>query len=208
MRIQLRHLSTNKFALQPNMQIFVKTVSITCRPYSRYCLVFSHRLTPSACVYALRSRLQRSRRRTGVFECAKIAPCRSLNFCRRGANPPGVQISSKKTIQEIDASVRGWIKRVSFLMRVWMRRMKRSFGAFTSFWSRHIGARAFLDFGRFFLLSLIFWTFYSPHAFLFSFMFNSSRARRSPSKSSLRTPSTTSRRKSKTKRASRRISSD
>ena len=37
--------------------------------------------------------------------------------------------------------MRGWIKRVSFLMRVWMRRMKRSFGAFTSFWSRHIGAR-------------------------------------------------------------------
>ena len=85
----LRHLPTNKFALQPNMQIFVKTVSITCRPYSRYCLVFSHRLTPSACVYALRSRLQRSRRRTGVFECAKIAPCRSLNFLPKGRKPSG-----------------------------------------------------------------------------------------------------------------------
>ena len=85
----LRHLPTNKFALQPNMQIFVKTVSITCRPYSRCCLVFSHRLIPSACVYALRSRLQRSRRRAGVFECAKIAPCRSLNFSPKGRKPSG-----------------------------------------------------------------------------------------------------------------------
>jgi len=111
--------------------------------------VFPHRLTPSVCVYALRSRLQRSRRRTGVFECAKIAPFRSLNFFRRGANPPGVKISSKNTIQEIDASVRGWIKRVYFLMRVWVRRIERSFGAFTSFCSHHIGARAFLDFAVF-----------------------------------------------------------
>ena len=81
---------------------------------------------------------------------------------RRGANPPGVQISSKKTIQEIDASVRGWIKRVSFLMRAWMRRMERSFGAFTSFWSRHIGARAFLVFGRFSSSPLYFGPFTHP----------------------------------------------
>ena len=98
----------------------------------------------------------------GFLSARKIAPCRSLNFFRRGANPPGVQISSKKTIQEIDASVRGWIKRVSFLMRAWMRRMERSFGAFTSFWSRHIGARAFLDFGRFSSSPLYFGPFTPP----------------------------------------------
>ena len=144
----------------------------------------------------------------GFLSARKIAPCRSLNFFRRGANPPGVQISSKKTIQEIDASVRGWIKRVSFLMCAWMRRMERSFGAFTSFWSRHIGARAFLDFGRFSSSPLYFGPFTHPTRSFSPFMYNSSRARRSPSKSSLRTLSTTSRRKSKTKRASRRISSD
>ena len=144
----------------------------------------------------------------GFLSARKSLRVVRLISCRRGANPPGVQISSKKTIQEIDASVRGWIKRVSFLMCAWMRRMERSFGAFTSFWSRHIGARAFLDFGRFSSSPLYFGPFTHPTRSFSPFMYNSSRARRSPSKSSLRTPSTTSRRKSKTKRASRRISSD
>ena len=80
----------------------------------------------------------------------------------KGRKPSGVKISSKNTIQEIDASVRGWIKRVYFLMRAWMRRIERSFGAFASFCSHHSGARAFLDFGRFSSSPLYFWTFYSP----------------------------------------------
>ena len=98
----------------------------------------------------------------GFLSARKSLRVVRLISCRRGANPPGVQISSKKTIQEIDASVRGWIKRVSFLMRVWMRRMERSFGAFTPFWSRHIGARAFLDFGRFSSSPLYFGPFTHP----------------------------------------------
>ena len=107
MRIQPRHLPTNKFALQPNMQIFVKTVSITCRPYSRYCLVFSHRLTPSACVYALRSRLQRSRRRAGVFECAKIAPCRSLNFFQGAQTLRGLKSLRKRRSRRLMRACEG-----------------------------------------------------------------------------------------------------
>ena len=144
----------------------------------------------------------------GFLSARKIAPCRSLNFLPKGRKPSG----GANLFEKDDPGDSCECARVDKARFFFDARVDETDGTvvrrvYVVLVSPHRRARI-PRFRPFFLLSLIFWTFYSPHAFLFSFMFNSSRARRSPSKSSLRTPSTTSRRKSKTKRASRRISSD
>ena len=178
------------------MQIFVKTVrfpaswsSLLC---ARLCLVSFYidfaRSSPIAFSSVARASGERDVARVDYWK-------QTLRVVQNGKSSP------KNTLREMDATRlrvdRGYLFSICALWR----RFKPSFDAFASFSARHIGA-PIPDFSFHFLLLLDLCT----HIPLFSFY--SSLARLSPSRSSLRTPSTMSRRKSKIKRASRRISSD
>ena len=179
------------------MQIFVKTVrfpaSWSSLPRARLCFVsfyidFARWSSPIAFSSVARASGERDVARVDYWK-------QTLRVVQNGKSSP------KNTLREMDAMRLRVDRGYLFSMRALWRRFKPSFDAFASFSARHIGA----PIPRFFLpFSLPFGPLYS-HS-LFSFY--SSRARLSPSRSSLRTPSTMSRRKSKIKRASRRISSD